>query len=226
MFLEDTQGSYIEVYEHGSGTIQARRYLPVDIAMRSYEIGSGDVFTIPERHGREVREGNVIQWEESGQVADACYDYTLDLRLSADYDRLLVQMADEVFHTILPNRVLLSRIHEVLAIYVRDQDAEMLADEPGIARLLTKRGCLKRVEPPRWARRAVYFRDQGHCATCGADLTGLIAPLPAARFDHIVPLSLGGLNDVSNLQLLCQPCNGKKAAELIEPGTGLRRYYS
>lgn len=79
MFLEDTQGRYIEVYEHGSGTTQTRRYLPVDIAMRSYEIGSGDVFTIPERHGREVREGNVIRWEESGQVADACYDYTLDL---------------------------------------------------------------------------------------------------------------------------------------------------
>jgi hypothetical protein len=119
MFLEDTQGRYIEVYEHDSGTKRTRRYLPVDIAMRSYGIGSGEVFTVPERRGREVREGNVIRWEESGQVADACYDYTLDLQLSADYDRLLVQMADEVFHTIFPNRALLSRIHEVLAIYVR-----------------------------------------------------------------------------------------------------------
>jgi hypothetical protein len=91
--------------------------------MRSCGIGSGDVFTDPERHGREVREGNVIRWEESAQVADACYDNTLGLQLSADYDRLLAQMADEVLHTIFPNRVLLSRIHEVLVLYVRDHDA-------------------------------------------------------------------------------------------------------
>jgi hypothetical protein len=225
MFLEDTQGRYIRVYEHDGGTVEARRYLPVDIAMRAYGIGSGDMFAVPEPHGRQVREGNVTRWEESGQVADACYGYTLDLQWTAAYDCLLAQMADEVFHTIFPNRMLLSRIHEVLAVYVRGEDGEVLADEPDLARLFTTRGHLKRVAPPRWARRAVYFRDQGHCAACGADLTGLIDPLPAAQFDHIVPLAQGGLNDVSNLQLLCQPCNGKKAADLIEPGTRLRRYY-
>jgi HNH endonuclease len=226
MFLEDTEGRYIEVYEHDDGTIRTERYLPVDIAMSSYGIGSDEMFTVPERDGREVREGNVIRWEESSRVADACYAYTLDLQLTDDYDRLLEHVTDEVFHTIFPNRVLLSRLHEVLALYVRGNDQEMLADEPGTAKFFTKNGRLKRVSPPRWARRAVYFRDQGHCATCGADLTGLIDPLPAEQFDHIVPLSLGGLNDVSNLQLLCQQCNREKAAKLIEPGTRLRRYYS
>jgi hypothetical protein len=226
MFLQDTQGRYVEVYEHGSGRIQTVRYLPVDVAMRSYGIGSGEMFTIPERHGTEIREGNVVRWEESSQVADACYAYTLDLQLTNDYDRLLTQIADEVFHTIFPNRVLLSRLHEVLAIYVSEHDSETFADEPGIAKLFTKEGHLKRVAPPRWARRAVFFRDNGHCATCGSDLTGLIDPLPAAQFDHIMPLSLGGLNDVSNLQLLCQACNREKAAMLIEPSTRFRRYFS
>ncbi|HLI77291.1 MAG TPA: HNH endonuclease signature motif containing protein [Acidobacteriaceae bacterium] len=226
MFLEDTQGRYIELYEDGSSTLRTKRYLPVDVAMRSYGIGSGELFTIPERHGKEVREGSVIRWEESSQVADACYGYTLELQLTDDYDRLLAQMADEVFHTIFPNRVLLSRLHEVLAIYVGGFAPETPADEPSIGKLLTRGGRLKRVTPPRWARRAVFFRDQGHCAGCGVNLMGLIDPLPAAQFDHIVPLNLGGLNDVSNLQLLCQPCNGKKAAGLIEPSTRLRRYYS
>ena len=195
--------------------------------MRGYGIGSGEMFDIPERHGREVREGNIVRWEESSRVADACYAYTCDLQWTADYDDLLAQIADEVFHTIFPNRVLLSRLHEVLSGYVRDQHPEWLAEkEPGIAKLLpAEGGRLKRVAPPRWARLAVFFRDQGHCAACGADLTGLLDPLPTAQFDHIVPLSMGGLNDVSNLQLLCQPCNREKSAELIEPGTRLRRYY-
>lgn len=226
MFLKDTDGRYVEAYECGSGTNRTRRYLPVDVAMRGYGIGSGEMFEIPERHGREVHEGNIVRWEDS-RVADACYAYTLDLQSTADYDDLLAQIADEVFHTIFPNRVLLTRLHEILSGYVRDQDPEWFAEEePAIAKLLlAKGGRLKRVAPPRWARRAVFFREQGHCAACGADLTGLLDPLPAAQFDHIVPLSMGGLNDVSNLQLLCQPCNREKSAEPIQPSAHLRRYY-
>ena len=31
--------------------------------------------------------------------------------------------------------------------------------------------------------------------------------------DHIMPLKLGGNNDISNIQLLCQSCNLKKGAK-------------
>jgi 5-methylcytosine-specific restriction endonuclease McrA len=30
------------------------------------------------------------------------------------------------------------------------------------------------------------------------------------EFDHIVPLADGGLNDVTNMQLLCRECNRRK----------------
>ncbi|MFS7394050.1 HNH endonuclease [Carnobacterium maltaromaticum] len=30
------------------------------------------------------------------------------------------------------------------------------------------------------------------------------------NYDHIVPLNLFGLNDVTNIQLLCEECNMKK----------------
>lgn len=33
------------------------------------------------------------------------------------------------------------------------------------------------------------------------------------RFDHIMPMDLGGSNDASNLQLLCQSCNSSKHAK-------------
>ncbi|WP_199318875.1 HNH endonuclease signature motif containing protein [Leptolyngbya sp. FACHB-541] len=48
------------------------------------------------------------------------------------------------------------------------------------------------------------------CAICGTDLSGLVSLSPIENFDHMVPLARGGLNDVTNLQLLCQPCNLRK----------------
>ena len=47
---------------------------------------------------------------------------------------------------------------------------------------------------------------------CSKDLTGLLETekIREKQFDHIVPLEKGGLNDVANIQLMCQKCNTKK----------------
>ncbi|WP_083635845.1 HNH endonuclease signature motif containing protein [Rhizobium gallicum] len=42
----------------------------------------------------------------------------------------------------------------------------------------------------------------------------VINRLETERYDHLVPLARFGANDVTNLQLLCEPCNLKKAAGL------------
>lgn len=42
----------------------------------------------------------------------------------------------------------------------------------------------------------------GVCALCGEDKTPSI--------DHIIPISKGGSDDLSNLQVLCSSCNSKK----------------
>lgn len=70
-----------------------------------------------------------------------------------------------------------------------------------------------RVYIPEWVKRAVLFRDKGCCVFCKKDLTGLYSLLEnnEKQFDHIVPLNLGGLNDVCNIQLSCQNCNSKKS---------------
>jgi hypothetical protein len=67
---------------------------------------------------------------------------------------------------------------------------------------------------PTWAVNAVVARDRGLCALCGVSIT---AELRAARhIDHIVPLARAGTNDLSNLQLLCDRCNGKKSAKAVD----------
>lgn len=41
------------------------------------------------------------------------------------------------------------------------------------------------------------------------------------QFDHIWPVSLGGLGTLKNLQLLCEPCNSFKSNNLFLPGGGM-----
>lgn len=56
--------------------------------------------------------------------------------------------------------------------------------------------------------RELRFRDGNRCRNCEAenDLT----------IDHLYPVSLGGTNDLSNLQLLCRKCNAKKGTAHVD----------
>jgi 5-methylcytosine-specific restriction endonuclease McrA len=51
-------------------------------------------------------------------------------------------------------------------------------------------------------RKMVYDKADGYCALCGCKLQ-----LSDATLDHIIPLSMGGVDDLSNIQLACLPCN-------------------
>lgn len=54
------------------------------------------------------------------------------------------------------------------------------------------------------------IRSQTHFCLCGADFK-IVKP----TVDHIVPLSRGGSDWASNLQLLCGPCNDSKGSKLM-----------
>lgn len=64
---------------------------------------------------------------------------------------------------------------------------------------------------------SLYERQKGCCAACRKSLAH------GYQRDHIVPLALGGSNDIRNIQLLCPRCNAKKGGEAsrkIHAGNG------
>lgn len=54
-------------------------------------------------------------------------------------------------------------------------------------------------------RELIYFEARGRCALCGKKLA-----FEDMTLDHIIPLSKGGMDDISNLQCTCSACNGFK----------------
>jgi 5-methylcytosine-specific restriction endonuclease McrA len=84
------------------------------------------------------------------------------------------------------------------------------------ARAVAARSVLSRANPPDWAKRAVFFRDRGYYCRCERNLDNSRSPITHAQYDHIVPLAAGGMNDVSNLQLMCDAYNGKKQDKSME----------
>lgn len=66
-----------------------------------------------------------------------------------------------------------------------------------------------RIPIPQEVRKYVFSRDKYQCQSCGQ--TNLETNL---TIDHIIPLALGGQNDISNLQTLCFSCNQQKKHHL------------
>ncbi|UEM08088.1 DUF1376 domain-containing protein (plasmid) [Skermanella rosea] len=84
-------------------------------------------------------------------------------------------------------------------------------------RLLDERNRLRRppakvsLYPTDWRalREIVFERDDYACTYCSSE------ELPL-HCDHIVPLTRGGTNDLSNLTTSCRPCNTSKGARTPE----------
>lgn len=114
----------------------------------------------------------------------------------------LEKTVDEVFYVLFANRLVVQLFNEMIAS-VREYDKDVFEDDS----CCKPNGVLKRKNIPSWVKNAVFHRDKGVCVICKKDLTHLINNFNEANYDHIVPLSRYGINDISNIQLLCKECN-------------------
>ncbi|MDT0572301.1 HNH endonuclease signature motif containing protein [Streptomyces sp. DSM 3412] len=227
ILMNDTDGPTRVPF--GSDPIYPDWILPVDAAMLQYGIIDEPLFFIPDEPvPEEVTDsgGDSSESKDPYHVVNACYDYLLNLRWTQVYEDLMSRITDEVFYVMFLNRRALANLNEFLAMHVGEVASDHFGtDEAPLVDLFVRDGELKRVRPPMWARRAVFYRDRGRCTACGTDLSGLIDTLNVGNYDHMMPLARGGLNDVTNLQLLCENCNLKKADKIVAPSNRYRRWY-
>lgn len=150
---------------------------------------------------RDVLKKDISEYEIS--------EYKDDMIFEMAYDSLMTQLTEEVFWVLFSNRKILRRFNLFMSGYLEGDRKEEYEEQNNT--FLKKTGTLKRVNIPMWVKRAVYFRDRGRCVFCNKDLSGVISFQNKENYDHIIPLSQHGFNDVTNIQLLCFKCNNNKS---------------
>lgn len=65
-----------------------------------------------------------------------------------------------------------------------------------------------------WQRKAIFARANAQCEECGKKWGE--PDFAMLECDHIIPLSMGGENHISNGQLLCRRCHAKKHMRLAK----------
>lgn len=164
------------------------------------EIGSNITETVLIRRFFEIF---AVDFDD--KVFDDEEDFWMFANESERFYAAIEELSDEVFHVLFVDLIFLQKFNALCAGYI---------GQSGFGEdYRTSTGALKRVNIPVWARRAVFHRDRGECRSCKRSLAAVINRLETERYDHIVPLAHFGPNDVTNLQLLCEPCNLAKSSQ-------------
>lgn len=193
--------------------IKCKRKLWVEIALEHYnfEFDSFEKFLEEKEKPREEIDDDDIS------------EYFQYLRFYGPYEDLLDRMSEEIFFILFLNRQTLQRFNELISHQIQDRELDELDEED--LPYFRKDGVLNRVAIPKWVMRAVTHRDRGMCVGCHKDLTGTISISETENFDHIIPLANGGINDITNIQLLCENCNKSKNSKSISTSIKYEKWY-
>ncbi len=151
------------------------------------------------------------------------HGYIESLQEGGELDSLLEQMTNEVFFVLFGNRSLLSVLNNYIAEIIIGADGDY--SHVDCYKFINKKGRVKRVYIPMWVKNAVFFRDRGRCVFCNTDLSGVLKSQNDIHYDHIVALDDGGINDVTNMQLLCGSCNLKKGTSPVGTSASYETWY-
>lgn len=142
--------------------------------------------------GRQVNNG------ELEDIKSFFYEFLA----SEEYTLYIDNLVNEIFYVLFSNKLVMHKFNEMMA------DArEVEVDGTEHPEFTDLKGRLKRKNIPIWVKNAVFHRDKGRCVLCKNNVSVYLNQYDKKNFDHIVPLAMYGLNDISNIQLLCTECN-------------------
>ncbi|GAB3528724.1 HNH endonuclease [Photobacterium alginatilyticum] len=130
-----------------------------------------------------------------------------DYLISKYKEEVCPRLVPSIFNILFSDRSTMRQFNRIVADHISK------LSEKEYPEYLKKDGVMKRNNYwPKWLREALNRREQGHCAApgCQKNLTGMLANGNEQAIDHIVPLNQGGVNDPTNLQMLCTDCNQDK----------------
>lgn len=169
-----------------------------------------------EAHGFQT---TYLQWVRKKNESGGVEEYLEHLQHEEIMSDLIECVAKEVFHILFTNRKVLRNFGVRAAYQVLEVAPDMYPEK------FSHKGHLYRARIPQWVKNAIFHRDKGMCVQCRSDLTRLINQQNALHYDHIIPLAKGGMNDVTNLQLLCAKCNQSKSDKLSSVNTYFESWY-
>ncbi|WP_110709237.1 HNH endonuclease signature motif containing protein [Salinicola sp. CR57] len=132
-------------------------------------------------------------------------NYSRDYLMGAFENQALKSLTKEVFNLLFSDRRIMQEFNSAAAEKILKMKKEHYPN------YLQKDGMMIRYSRwPGWLRRGLGFRDKMRCVECHADLSQSLTTNSRDAIDHVVPLAKGGINDPTNLQILCNSCNSKK----------------
>jgi 5-methylcytosine-specific restriction endonuclease McrA len=148
--------------------------------------------------------------------------YSLLSTIEEEYQEEIVELrklyaanfAERVFH----DRQLCEYISYVVASAYKKEGFPILNLDK-----IQRVSSIARQKMPSWVFETLRARERDKCANCGKALSELKGEF---HIDHIVPLSKFGINDIVNLQLLCENCNLLKTNNYEKVASSVPKYFS
>lgn len=144
----------------------------------------------------------------------------LESRIITDYDEyiflfykweILPDIVQNAFNGLFFNKKFLTAFNLLIASEIKKNKFEL---NRRYSNLLDENGKIRRVNLQlKWVKKALMYRERGKCAMdgCNESLNDSDNIEASPHIDHIIPLNQGGVNDITNLQMLCCKCNLKKS---------------
>lgn len=159
---------------------------------------------------QHVGKQNVL---ENFNDIDEYYEASIEAWFREPFD----EFVEEIFHILFSNVAFLEQFNWMTTSYLQRWLESDLNEE--------RKEHFNRVTVPQFAKDAIYFRDQGECRACKVVVDRSVSPKHKEHYDHIVPLSRYGSNDITNLQLLCPKCNLSKSNHEVSTSSDYPRAY-